>query len=333
MIQGIALRNIVFCLENTGHDFQDILKSISLTKDDLFDTEVTITPIQLGVFLENTVRKLNDHRIGLKIGFQSPFSTLGMLGQIYQSCSNYSDALINMKKHIGLIDSINSYDFEIKPDGIYHYIKIHPEWARLYPVAARQMTEHHIGLSLRSRREFLGREIKPVKIILPFAKEGETDLLESYFSCPLEFDAESLCIVLPTEMLEWKIPTSNPYALEMYEAYINRMKGKRNVWAEHTKQHVFQQLKLTSPSLPHIASLMNISPRNLQRHLKEEGFTFRQLVDEIRLEGARLLLMQPQIQISEVSEILGFDVQNSFNRFLQKHIGKTPKEYRKELLC
>lgn len=332
MIYGIALRNILFCLESRGENFTDLLNEVRLTPDDLYQTNVIVSPVQLGQFIEKTVERLQDHRIGLKIGFESPFSTLGVLGQIYQSCNTYFDSLESMRKHSNLIDTLNYYDFEIKSDGIYHITRMHPDWIKNYPIAARQLTEHNIGFSIRSRREFLGREVKPVKIYTPYPKEGDKDLLEEYFSCPIEFDADALCIVLPLEMLEWKIPTANPDALQIYESYIQRLKGQRNIWTEHTKQHIFEQMKHASPSLSIVASLMNLSPRSLQRHLKEEGTTFQYLLDLVRFESARLLLMQPQLSMVEISEKLGFEVQNSFNRFLQKRVGKSPKELREELL-
>ncbi len=332
MIYGIALRNILFSLESRGEDFIDLLEEVKLTPDELYKTDVVVSPIQLGEFIEKTVERLHDHRIGLRIGFESPFSTLGILGQIYQSCNTYNEALDNMRKHIDMVDTLNHYDFEVKKDGIYHITKMHPDWLKTYPVAARQLTEHNIGFSIRSRREFLGREVKPIKIYTPYAKEGEKDLLEEYFTCPIEFGADALCIVLPLEMLEWKIPTANPDALQMYESYIQRLKGQRNIWTEHTKQHIFQQLKQTSPTLSLVSSLMNLSPRTLQRYLKQEETTFQELLDKVRFEAARLLLMQPQLSMNEIAEMLGFDVQNSFNRFLQKRVGKSPKELRKELL-
>ncbi|MEI7676755.1 MAG: AraC family transcriptional regulator ligand-binding domain-containing protein [Bacteroidales bacterium] len=332
MIQGIALRNILFSIENKGNSLWDLLEDVSIKPDELYKTETTISAAQLGEFLEKTTQRLNDLRIGLRIGFESPFSTLGMLGQIYQSCETYADALESLKKHIGLIDSINTYDFEIHSNGIHHITRVNKSWEARFPNGARQMIEHNIGFSVRSRREYLGREVKPILIKTPYAKIGERDLLEDYFACPIEYDAQELCIVLPLDMLSWKIPTANPDALQMYEAYIQRLKGQRNIWTEHTKQHISQQLKSSNPNLSLIASLMNLTPRSLQRRLTDEGFTFQQMLDDTRLETAHRLLMQPQLSIVEVSESLGFDVQNSFNRFLQKKIGKTPKELRSDLL-
>lgn len=332
MIHGIALRNILFSLESRGVNFNDLLMEVDLTPDDLYKTDVVVSPVQLGGFLEKTVERLHDHRIGLRIGFESPFSTLGVLGQIYQSCDTYAEALENMKKHIDLIDTLNHYDFQIKEDGIYHITRIHEDWQNTYPMAARQMTEHNIGFSIRSRREFLGRMVKPVKIFTPYPKEGDRDLLEEYFDCPITFDAEYLCIVLPKEMLDWKVPTANSDALQMYESYIQRLKGERNIWTAHTKQHIFEQMKNSAPSLSLVASLMNLSPRTLQFYLKKENTSFQEVLDLIRFETAKLLLKQPQIPIVEVAERLGFEVQSSFNRFLQKRIGKTPKEFRKELM-
>jgi len=331
MLSGVILRNAIFCLESKGHNFIDLLEEISITPDDLYNQDLILSPYQMGIFVRKTVERLQDNRIGLRIGYESPYSALGVLGQIYQNCNTYAEVLNNMIKHINLIDALNEYSYEIKPDGIYHIRRSNSSWNENYPEATRQATELFIGLCIRSRRELLGREIKPVKIYTPYAKEGKVDLLEEFFHCPVEFNAKYACFVLPLEMLDWKVPTANPAALKHYDSYIQQIKNNRNIWTEHTKQHISLQLRNSTPSLTLISSLMNMSARNLQRYLKSEGTTFQQLIDQVRHDSALHLLKQVHLSISEVSEMLGFDVQNSFNRFLHKKEGKTPLELRREL--
>lgn len=333
MIGGVVLRNIIYNLESRGYNFLDLLEEISITPDDLQKPNFSVSIYQMGHFVEKTVGRLQDNRIGLRMGFESPFSTLGILGQLYQSCDSYIDVLDNMIRHINLIDALSDYSYEIKPDGIYHCRTSNAAWSENYPVAARQAHELYVGLSVRSRRELFGRDIKPLKILTPYPREGENDLLEQYFSCPVVFNAEKMCIVMPLEMLEWKIPTSNPAALLLYKNYIQQILSARSAWTEHARLHISYQLRHTTPSIGLIASLMNLSVRSLQRYLKSEGTTFQELLDEVRYESAKHLLAQKHLSINEVSDLLGFDVQNSFNRFLQKIEGKTPLEFRRELVA
>ena len=331
MLSGIILRNVIFCLESKGYNFVDLLEEISISPEELYKPDLVLTPYQMGVFSEKTVRRLEDIRIGLRIGYESPYSALGVLGQLYQNCDTYADVLNNMIKYINLIDALNDYSYEIRKDGIYHIRRTNLSWIENFPIAARQSAELYISMSLRSRREILGREVKPLKIFTPYPKEGKVDLLEQYFQCPIVFNAEYTCFVLPLEVLNWKVPTANPAALQLYQNYIQQIKSSRNIWSENTKQHISYQLRNTTPSLPLISSLMNLSARSLQRYLKSEGTSFQVLLDQVRHESARHLLSHTKLSISEVSEMLGFDVQNSFNRFLQKKEGKTPLELRREL--
>lgn len=332
MLQGIALRNVIFSYEKNAQELIELLPLINLPIEELYKSDSTISSEQLGMLLEMAVDKLGDIRLGLRIGFKSPFSTLGILGQLYQSCNTYSDALTRMKSHFSLLDAINEYDFTIESDGIHHITRVNKEWEKRFPKGSRQLMEHNIGFSIRSRREYLGREIKPIRIETPYHKAGEVDLLEEFFHCPIIYGAKELCIVLPLEMLDWKIPTANPEALQMYESYIHRMHGLRNLWTEHTKQHIKQQIKNFSPDLSFIASLMNISPRTLQRRLKEEQTSFQEILDEIRVELLPQLLLQTNLSLITISESLGFEIQNSMNRFVSKRFGKTPLELRKELI-
>ena len=60
----------------------------------------------------------------------------------------------------------------------------------------------------------------------------------------------------------------------------------------------------------------------------------RSILDEIqlaRLDGAKRLLVETTYPISKVADLAGFGSAGYFIQFFQRHVGKTPRNYRVEL--
>ena len=70
--------------------------------------------------------------------------------------------------------------------------------------------------------------------------------------------------------------------------------------------------------------------RTLHRQLKEEGTTWRQIRDDVRMGLAEELLGQP-IQLDEIAERLGYSDSANFSHSFKRCRGITPSQYRKKL--
>ena len=71
---------------------------------------------------------------------------------------------------------------------------------------------------------------------------------------------------------------------------------------------------------------------HLNRMLKREcGLTTGQLLAEARLEKAKALLSDPQLQIQDAGSGSGFEDRNYFARWFRKQTGQSPREWRHEL--
>ena len=68
-----------------------------------------------------------------------------------------------------------------------------------------------------------------------------------------------------------------------------------------------------SPLPEVVARRLGMSVRTLQRRLGEEGTSFREIRDSVRLSRARRLLTEARLSISEVAERLGFADVSAFD--------------------
>jgi AraC-like DNA-binding protein len=69
--------------------------------------------------------------------------------------------------------------------------------------------------------------------------------------------------------------------------------------------------------------------RSLQRHLREEGKSFRAALDEFRREMSTHLMDQRKLAVYEVAFLLGYADPGSFHRAFRRWHRKSPRAYRR----
>lgn len=94
----------------------------------------------------------------------------------------------------------------------------------------------------------------------------------------------------------------------------------------------FEERKITNIGLPTVALMaekLNISSRYLTDLLKQEtGKTALELIHLFLISEAKNLLTEGELNISEISHLLGFENTTYFSRLFKKEAGTTPNEFR-----
>ena len=74
---------------------------------------------------------------------------------------------------------------------------------------------------------------------------------------------------------------------------------------------------------------LGVGRRTLQRRLRQESATYRQLVDEARRELSSYLLLSTKATPAEIADALGFCEPSVFYRAFRKWYGTAPQAYRR----
>ena len=82
-------------------------------------------------------------------------------------------------------------------------------------------------------------------------------------------------------------------------------------------------------SIKDVASATDISVRNLQRRLKDQGLKFSDLLNQAKLVHAKQELRDTQMSIKEISESLGYSDPANFTRAFRRSTGLSPSSFRK----
>lgn len=84
-------------------------------------------------------------------------------------------------------------------------------------------------------------------------------------------------------------------------------------------------------SLQDMAARFFLSREYISRRFKQEfGVNISDFLAGVRIEKAKLLLLNPQLRIARVAEMVGYQDEKYFSKVFKKQEGQTPNEYRKE---
>lgn len=78
-----------------------------------------------------------------------------------------------------------------------------------------------------------------------------------------------------------------------------------------------------------LANLLHVSQRQLTRIIRQlYNMSFREKVNEMRLQNAMDLLISTDLSVAEIAERLGYSSASNFSIFVKKQSGKTPSQIR-----
>ena len=76
---------------------------------------------------------------------------------------------------------------------------------------------------------------------------------------------------------------------------------------------------------------MRLSPRTLQRRLKEQGMGFKNLIDDTRRRFAINYMKDRNHSLTQIAFLLGYSEVSAFNRAFKRWTDSTPLRYRRNL--
>ncbi|WP_433989716.1 helix-turn-helix transcriptional regulator [Sulfitobacter sp. TBRI5] len=110
---------------------------------------------------------------------------------------------------------------------------------------------------------------------------------------------------------------------------IQRKPAKVVVMVEQAVRHA---PKNADPRIAEVAGAMGLSARSLQRHLAKQGTSFSRLIERTRRQHALELLVQDDLNISEIAQALGYTDPSNFCRAFHKWTGQSPKRCQSKML-
>lgn len=176
-------------------------------------------------------------------------------------------------------------------------------------------------------------DMRPLRCTLTHTREKQDkSYLEQAWGVPVEFAAERYSLLLGAALPDTMAAQHRvaPLLGPLHHLMTREFPGQSVT--ERCENLLNTCLGVTSPTREIVAALMNMSVSSLQRRLREEGTSFKDLLDEVRKVRARQLMAEQSVTTSEAAFLLSYQSAGQFFKAFRRWYGITPAEMRTALL-
>lgn len=265
--------------------------------------------------------------LGFEMGSTRALGGYGLIEFTLRSAATVGEACLKLGEYIGAVNT--AVHFRLEGPVLTH----RPARG---PGLGRHANEYTLALVLRFTQEVSGVAIRAQSVHLahePLAEGTPRAELERFFGTEhLETGAAVNQLVFRPEDLELPVLTHDALLHRFLHRQLKRVVEERTA-SDDFLERVHECLKATladgAPSLEAVARALKMSPRTLQRRLAERERNFFTLLDELRQEQARALLLKPNLSISQVAFALGYSDLRGFERAFARWTGRAPRDWRR----
>ena len=308
-------------LENLGYNADALLEEFDLSLNQLFEPGLRVSTDAFNLMLAQCQVETGHDDFGILSGQSVPI-TNSALGIAVRASANALDGINRFKKFASVIES--GTVFSIKQHDDAHIVSIRG-WNSQWNPAMQDALVSSLCLAV----DYLTPEnCKPryVKLIQP--EPTNTATWHACLSETIEWDAqeveiawESKALLHPRLLADESTALLNDALMEPQLQQVLRASLHHRVESQ-ISQHL--QAGNTTPDL--IASDLNMGTRTLQRLLKEDGTSFKEILKLLRQEHAKNLL-DTREPIAQIASRLGYDDPGTFSKAFKAWFGLSPSDY------
>lgn len=315
----------------SGIERQRIYKVAGLTVEDLADRNKQIPVRQFVELLESAAILAQDDCFGLHFGLNYHLFDLGVLGYILLNSASVGSALETLIHYFDVCQQ--STEVTLTLDGGTVLLSYQISDASIQ--TRRQDAEAAMAFALTMIRTLTRcQHWHPQAVLLEHEPPTNTSEHQRILEAPLLFGQPFNALIVERSLLKQKIPLADQSLLPVLEHHLQTLLAQRESNSElvaAVSQIIIRSLAQGCPRLGEIASGLGVSDRTLRRYLRERNVTFKQLVDETRLQLSLNYLKDPNISLIEVALLLGYSQPSAFSHAFRRWTGFTPCEYRQQL--
>ncbi|MCB0705425.1 MAG: AraC family transcriptional regulator [Saprospiraceae bacterium] len=327
------IANLIQFARQQGASVTELTAITGLPLEDLNTDDLFFPAGIYNEVVETAVRQTGNSQLGLHLGDHLSLSAAGLIVQIVQSSQTVKEGIQYMVEYANLGCQAMPFVLTETPDNWELALIPNPIWVGQSPEAVRQTMDGSVLFTLREFHTLTRQKYAPIKIHFNYARPVRFREYEELLQCPVYWSMEYTAIYLEKSQVEEPVVTSDYRLLQVLNQYAQEkllaMHPDSTDFAHQVKQSILNLVKPEFPTIERVASTLNISVRSLQRKLKEEGYTYQSLLEELKKQFAQDYLKNRNLSIKEIAYLLDYSEPSSFIRSFKRWTGHSPERFRK----
>ena len=269
--------------------------------------------------------------IGLRTCMQTGLGMLGTVGYLVANSETVGSGLACLQSYLHLHDEGAAPYIQIE-DGVavLGYEVLEPDL-----VGTEQIVFGALAIAANLLREICGVGFALREVSFACHAPSDTSAFFAHFAAPLRFDAERNAVMFDAAFLGRPIAGANALLRDFLTSQL-REKGRigEGDVAQDRIQRVMRTLLVTGCiSQDEVARAFGMNRRTFARRLQDSGTTFRELLDAVRFDAARVLLRGSAVSLEDVANKLGYADVTAFARAFRRWSGSSPAVWRRNTVA
>ena len=192
-----------------------------------------------------------------------------------------------------------------------------------------------IAQAVQTARYLTRSSVNPVSVALRRPKPDHTKPFEGFFRAPILFSAETDELVFDSELLDRQLRSGNEVLADQTDDVSQKTvdsidrERQSTPTTDRIRKWLVHKIHNGEPTQLAASKTMGMSLRSLQRHISNEGGTYRGLVKQVRIDLSHEYLLDDRLSILEISALVGFNGASSFSHAFRNWTGITPTDFRR----
>ena len=187
-----------------------------------------------------------------------------------------------------------------------------------------------ITAALKTLGSISSRRIR-ASLCLPAGLDAEG--ISALLQCPVQAAGELYILELACEGMDEPIAGRDEHLYQLTLGYAEGLLRAQNAgqgFLDQIKHHMDGE-QLVQTDIDTVAAAVGVTRRTLQRHLDDQGTSFRKLKEGLLKERVLELLVARHLPISHIAEALGYADVSTFHRAFKAWFGVTPRQFKSQI--
>lgn len=309
-----------------GHDPAPLLMKAGIASGDVGNPTKRIPTIRMQTLWRLALQETGDPALGLVVARQFQPAVLHGLGFACLASDTLHDVLRRLVRYSRIL--IDMPDFQLQETEITTDLLVQtPDLGPDFVHAAMDMG---MAIFLRICQITEGTDILPEHTCLARPTPANTTPYKTVFGPNIDFEADTNSLCFDKALAHAPLATAHPELARLNDQTVIDYLARydRNNITMQVRSRIIEQLPDGRPSQGDIAFKLNTSLRSLQRKLREQDTSFKELLSNTQQELALVYIRDSNRSIGEITFLLGFSEPSNFTRAFKRWTGQSPAEYR-----
>jgi AraC-like DNA-binding protein len=311
-----------------GGDLAALLADAGTTLTQLRDADFLLASHQVIQLLASGSERLNCPDLGMRVAGHQGIEMLGLLGNLLCAEPNLQAAFEAAQRYMALHNKAEHWRLQRHGDRVYVQRIEHFYGAE----QAQQYREMAVTACARLAREICANpDVRPLRVEFSHSPLASEKIYRQHFGCEVLFNQEHDCLIFADSVMTLPVKPLSSQAQARIDGYLRELLASLHDSLEmQVRTLITQTLGLHLHSLDHIAALLGLHPRTLQRRLLAENLSFKQLVLEVKMQLASWHLHASAMDLTRLADALGYNDLAAFSRAFKNHHGMAPSQWREQ---